>query len=83
VLKIKLQYPSLIPNWNELESNAFTYEKYAELAKELAHKSEPDAAKFIETLSDENIKNLVTELIVEPIRLDREISEKYVNERLC
>ena len=78
VLKIKLQYPSLIPNWNELESNAFTYEKYAELAKELAHKSEPDAAKFIETLSDENIKNLVTELIVEPIRLDREISEKYV-----
>ena len=78
VLKIKLQYPSLIPNWNELEANAFTYEKYEALAKELAHKSEPDAAKFISTLSDESIKNLVTELIVEPIRLDREISEKYV-----
>jgi DNA primase len=78
VLKIKLQYPSLIPNWNELESNAFSYEKYGMLAKELAHKIEPDAAKFIDSLQDEELKSLVTELIVEPIRLDREISEKYV-----
>jgi DNA primase len=78
VLKIKLQYPALIPNWNELEANAFSYEKYGMLAKELAQKSEPDAAKFIDSLKDEEIKSLVTELIVEPIRLDREISEKYV-----
>jgi DNA primase len=78
VLKIKLQYPSLIPNWNELEANAFSYEKYGNLAKELTHKSEPDAAKFIDSLQDEAIKSLVTELIVEPIRVDREISEKYV-----
>ncbi len=78
VLKIKLQYPSLIPNWSELEDNAFTYERYAKLAAELAKKSESDPTKFIESLSDEDTKSLVTELIVEPIRVDREVSDKYV-----
>ena len=61
-----------------MEPNAFTYPKYEALAKELAHKSENDPAKFLQTLTDESIKSLVTELIVEPIRVDREISEKYV-----
>ena len=78
VLKIKLQYPSLIPNWNEMEENAFTYAPYAALAKELSHKGEPDISKFIETIHEDAVKSLVTELVVEPIRLDREISEKYV-----
>lgn len=78
VLKIKLQYPSLIPNWNELEENAFTYAKYAKLAAQLSHKSESDPNKFINAIQDEEIKSLVTELLVEPIRVDREISEKYV-----
>lgn len=78
VLKIKLQYPALIPNWHELESNAFTYSKYAKLAEELGKKSESDPTKFIESLTDDEIKSLVTELIVEPIRVDREVSDKYV-----
>lgn len=78
VLKVKIQFPNLIPNWNELESNAFSYPKYAELAAELAKKAESDPAKFIESIQDETLRSLVTELIVEPIRVDREISEKYV-----
>ena len=77
VLKIKLQFPVLIPNWNELEPNAFTYSKYQSLATQLAHKAESDAKKFVDSLNDESIKTLVTELIVEPIRVDREVSEKY------
>ena len=77
VLKIKLQFPVLIPNWNELEPNAFTYSKYQSLATELAHKAESDAKKFVDSLNDDSIKTLVTELIVEPIRLDREVSDKY------
>jgi DNA primase len=79
VLKIKLQYPSLIPTWNELESNAFSYPPYAALSQQLSHKGEPDISKFIESIESEEIKSLVTELVVEPIRLDREISDKYVN----
>jgi DNA primase len=78
VLKIKLQFPDLVPNWKELEANAFTLAKYDELRKELDKAVESDPTKLIEKIASDEVKSLVTELIVEPIRMDREISEKYV-----
>ena len=33
---------------------------------------------LVEKIASDEVKSLVTELIVEPIRMDREISEKYV-----
>ena len=35
VLKIKMQYPEFTSQWGELEANAFSYERYANLRKSL------------------------------------------------
>ena len=78
VLKIRLQFPELVSDWKDLEGNAFTYERYAKLRTALESTSETDPNKILEKISDHNIKSLATELIVEPIRVDREISDKYV-----
>ena len=78
VLKIRLQFPELVSDWKDLEGNAFTYERYAKLRIALESTSETDPNKILEKISDHNIKSLATELIVEPIRVDREISDKYV-----
>ena len=73
VLKAKLQMPDQIPNWNELPENSFSHPAYIALRAAL-----DSGAKAIDDFADEKLRNLFTELSVEAIRSDREVSTVYV-----
>lgn len=77
VLKARLQMPSLISNWREIESGAFSHPAYIQLAQIIAAVDEQSSIE-IEQISDENMRALFTELNVEPIRADGEITGHYV-----
>lgn len=77
VLKARLQMPSLITNWREIESGAFTHPAYIQLAQIIAAVDEQSSIE-IEQISDENMRALFTELNVEPIRADGEVTGHYV-----
>jgi DNA primase len=77
VLKARLQMPELVLTWKEIESDAFTHPAYKELRAvidQIAPEGEVDIAK----ITNENMRTLFTELTVEPIRADGEVTEKYV-----
>ena len=76
VLKAKLQVPQLLTEWEAIESNAFSYPPYA-LLRQALDKNPPSLAALLEDI-DSSAKSLVSELTVEPIRTDGEISERYV-----
>jgi len=77
VLKARLQMPTLISNWREIESGAFTHPAYIQLAQIIAAVDEQSSIE-IEQISDENMRSLFTELNVEPIRADGEVTGHYV-----
>jgi DNA primase len=77
VLKARLQMPTLISNWNNIESNAFTHPAYSQLAGIISALPEQSSVE-ISNVSDENMRSLFTELNVEPIRADGEITGHYV-----
>ena len=77
VLKARLQMPTLILNWREIESGAFTHPAYIQLAQVIAAVDEQSSIE-IEQISDENMRALFTELNVEPIRADGEVTGHYV-----
>jgi len=77
VLKARLQMPSLISNWHEIESGAFTHPAYIQLAQIIAAVDEQSSIE-IEQIADENMRALFTELNVEPIRADGEVTGHYV-----
>ena len=77
VLKARLQMPTLLHGWSEIESSAFTHPAYQEL-RAVIDLQAPSSALAIESIGDENMRALFTELSVEPIRADGEVSEKYV-----
>jgi DNA primase len=77
VLKARLQMPTLILNWREIESGAFTHPAYIQLAQVIAGVDEQSSIE-IEQISDENMRALFTELNVEPIRADGEVTGHYV-----
>jgi DNA primase len=77
VLKARLQMPTLISNWGEIENNAFTHPAYSQLAAIIGTHPEQSSIE-IEEVSDENMRSLFTELNVEPIRADGEITGHYV-----
>ncbi len=77
VLKARLQMPSLISNWREIESGAFSHPAYIQLAQIIAAVDEQSSIE-IEQISDENMRALFTELNVEPIRADGEVTGHYV-----
>ena len=77
VLKSRLQMPTLIKNWKEIEENAFTHPAYKELVG-LISAQEEGAAVAVDQIADENMRSLFTELIVEPIRADGEVTGHYV-----
>jgi DNA primase len=77
VLKARLQMPTLISNWGEIENNAFTHPAYSQLATIIGAHPEQSSIE-IEEVSDENMRSLFTELNVEPIRADGEITGHYV-----
>jgi DNA primase len=77
VLKARLQMPEIMLTWKEIESEAFTHPAYKELRAvidQIAPEGEVDIAK----ITNENMRTLFTELTVEPIRADGEVTEKYV-----
>ncbi|MEY2710116.1 MAG: hypothetical protein RL031_989 [Actinomycetota bacterium] len=77
VLKARLQMPTLISNWREIESGAFSHPAYIQLAQIIAQADEKSSIE-IEQIADENIRSLFTELNVEPIRADGEVTGHYV-----
>lgn len=77
VLKARLQMPTLISNWREIESGAFSHPAYIQLAQIIAAVVEQSSIE-IEQISDENMRALFTELNVEPIRADGEVTGHYV-----
>jgi DNA primase len=78
VLKIRLQLPEMAHEWGNLESNAFTYWAYHQLRVEIDAAPELEIAGLIQASQSEDIKALITELTVEPIRTDREVSATYI-----
>ncbi len=77
VLKARLQMPTLISNWREIESGAFSHPAYIQLAQIIAQADEKSSIE-IEQITDENMRSLFTELNVEPIRADGEVTGHYV-----
>ncbi len=77
VLKVKLQVPELISGWSDIESNAFTYEPYAALRAQIDAVSDADITTLLTRTEDASLQAIITELTVEPIRSDGEVSERY------
>ena len=77
VLKARLQMPTLISNWGQIESNAFTHPAYSQLASVITALPEQSSVE-ISNIDDENMRSLFTELNVEPIRADGEVTGHYV-----
>ena len=78
VLKIKLQYSEMAKDWSQLEANAFSYWAYHQLRTEIDTNPVAKVQELLSASQSEDIKVLITELTVEPIRTDREISERYI-----
>ena len=76
VLKARLQEPALfIDNlWSDIEADAFTHPAYREMRKTIDEKQ----ILSMETITDEKIKTLFTELTVEPILADGNATALYV-----
>jgi DNA primase len=76
VLKARLQEVALFTGtlWSDIEPGAFTHPAYQELRKTI----DETPAISAETISDERIKTLFTELTVEPIRADGKPTPAYV-----
>ncbi len=78
VLKVKLQAPELAHPWADLEIKAFSYGPYAELRARIDDAPEISINDMLERTEDDAVRSLITELTVEPIRTDGEISERYI-----
>jgi DNA primase len=76
VLKARLQEAELFTGtlWSDIEPSAFTHPAYRELRKVIDESPKISA----ETITDERIKTLYTELTVEPIRADGKATSTYV-----
>jgi len=76
VLKSRLQEPALFIEslWSDIEADAFTHPAYREMRKTI------DEMQILsmETITNEKIKTLFTELTVEPIRADGRATALYV-----
>jgi DNA primase len=77
VLKARVQLPALVTTWSSIEDGAFTHPAYASLASTI---NSLGATRSItsEEIADPQTKALFTELSVEPIRAEGEITERYV-----
>ncbi len=78
VLKVKLQLPELAHSWVDLEPAAFSFALYADLRKLIDGQTEFNIQQLLETSDRDELKSLITELIVEPIRTDGEVSDRYI-----
>jgi DNA primase len=78
VLKVKLQISDLASSWVDLEPNAFSYPAYDSLRKLIDSADTFTTESLLEKCDSDEMKSLVTELTVEPIRTDGEVSDRYV-----
>ena len=78
VLKARLQMPSLVYQWNEIEKNAFSHPAYQRL-REFIDTQKEFVAVPLEGIESEELRSFITELSVEPIRTSGEISDRYVS----
>ena len=78
VLKARLQMPALARQWRELEPNAFSHPAYAKLRDFIDSQKDLEPIA-IDTAESDELKSFITELSVEPIRADGEISDRYVS----
>ena len=77
VLKAKLQMPALAIDLKAIEEGAFTHPAYRELRRVIdSFGVEP---VLLESVTDERMRQLFTELSVEPVRTDGAVSERYVS----
>lgn len=76
VLKARLQMPDLVTTWSEIEPAAFTHPAYVQMKSVID--SDTNTTISIDDVSDERMKTLFTELTVEPIRSDGEVSARYI-----
>jgi len=78
VLKVRLQMPALARQWSEVEPNAFSHPAYERLRNYI------DTQKNLESIDvakidSEELRSFVTELLVEPVRTQGEVSDRYVS----
>ena len=78
VLKARLQMPALVRQWQDLEKNAFSHPAYVKLREFIDSQTDLEAVSLESAESDE-LKSFITELTVEPIRTNGEISDRYVS----
>jgi DNA primase len=78
VLKVKLQISDLASSWVDLEQNAFSYPAYDSLRKLIDTTEGFTTESLLDKCDSEEMKSLVTELTVEPIRTDGEVSDRYI-----
>ena len=79
VLKVKLQLPALATGWIDLEEAAFSFPLYDQLRKLIDLQSELNIQALLDNSASDELKSLITELTVEPIRTDGEVSDRYIN----
>jgi DNA primase len=77
VLKARVQIPTLVGSWTTIEDGSFTHPAYRALAATI-NSLGATRAFTTEEIADPQMKALFTELSVEPIRAEGEITERYV-----
>ncbi len=78
VLKVKLQLPDLAHSWVDLEDSAFSFPLYDQLRKLIDQQPVLNIQELIDKSDSDELKSLITELTVEPIRTDGEVSDRYI-----
>ena len=78
VLKVKLQLPTMAHSWVDLEPDAFSFPLYAALRTLIDNQKEFSTQELLEKCESDELKSLITELTVEPIRTDGEVSDRYI-----
>lgn len=78
VLKVKLQISDLASSWVDLEQTAFSYPAYDALRKVIDTADGFTTESLLQKCDSDEMRSLVTELTVEPIRTDGEVSDRYI-----
>ena len=78
VLKVRLQLPTLSHSWVDLEPTAFSFPLYNQLRAGIDDQTEFNIQELIDKAESDELKSLITELTVEPIRTDGEVSDRYI-----
>jgi DNA primase len=78
VLKVRLQLPTLSHSWVDLESTAFSFPLYNQLRLLIDRHMGSSIQELLNSTESDQLKTLITELTVEPIRTDGEVSDRYI-----